>query len=329
MYHKYLISKTPFRISLGGGGTDLPQYANIKGGEVISASINRYCNVTISDRSVDNKILVQTTSVELEKSVSKIKHAMIKGVLKYFNISKNIQISTFTSLPTRTGLGSSSTLMVGLVNAISKMQGEYWSQTKIAFVAHKIEREILKMHGGIQDQYISSFGGIKKISVNKNKKVKVEDIKISNSSISLLENGLIIIYSGKQRVSGDITKSIKTNNKKMIELFDSIKDISRRSIKPLKDGDTYLLGKLMDEHWSIKRMLSKNISSSHLDNLYNKLKKFGSPGGKIIGAGGGGFFMMAVPTNKKKYLSLLRENGFGIIDWKFEFKGSHIIDKNL
>lgn len=326
-FYQYVTSKTPFRISLGGGGTDLPNYSKIRGGELLTAAINQYCTVSLSSRPLDNNVLVQTTKVEFRKSTKDIKHEIIRETLRYFKLDNALQLSTFTSIPTRTGLGSSSTLIVGLICAITKMKNIKISKREIAKLAYKIERKILNLKGGIQDQYISAFGGIQKIKVSKTGIVNLKTINISPKVQKILNSGLVMIYSGKQRNSSRIIKSIKDDQSKVIEVFDEIKELGKKSYNYLINGDIEMIGKIMNKHWELKKKLSSNMSSFELDKSYKELKKYGSPGGKIVGAGGGGFFMMAVNENKKRYLKKLNENGYRILDWKFDFNGTHIIDK--
>lgn len=328
MVYEQVITKTPFRVSLGGGGTDLPSYSNLYGGELISAAINKYCIVSLSNRPIDNKVLIQTTSVEFENSVKNIKHQMIREVLEYFKIKNNIQLSTFTSIPTKTGLGSSSTLIVGMVNAITKIKNLKLSKREIAYVAHKIERKIMRLEGGVQDQYISSFGGIQKIKISKNGKVLISKLNIKKNIKEEISKKLLIIYSGKKRISSKIIKSIEKNDKnKTDDALHEIKEIGKNSIEFLTNGDIENLGLLMDRHWIVKKTLSNQMTSGGIDKIYSKLKSFGSPGGKIIGAGGGGFFLMSVPENTQKYKKKIIEHNFKMLDWSIDDFGTTVVDK--
>ena len=327
--YKSLVTSTPFRISLGGGGTDLPFYSKIFGGDLLSASINHFITISASERLTDNDVLVQTTSVDYKKLVREIDHDLIREALKYFKFKNKIQVATYSTIPSHTGLGSSSSLMVGIVNCLSVMRGYHLSKNEIAKIAYKIERNILKLKGGSQDQYISSFGGIKRIKINKLGETTVSKINLRPSIIKRLEDGLIILFSGKKRSSDAVINSITKDNQKIYEIFHEIKKIGIQSLKPLRVGNIQKLGLLMDRHWEIKRQLSNDVSDTLLDIKYKKLKNFGSPGGKIIGAGGGGFFMMCVPYEREKYIKKAKKNGFNILEWKFDFEGTRVIHPKI
>jgi len=326
--YQFVITRTPYRISLGGGGTDLPFYSNIKSADLISASINQYCFVSVGIRKVDKDILIQTTTVQRVKKISDVKHEIIRACLEYFNITNSIQISTFSTIPSKTGLGSSSTLTVGLVNALAVLKGIKMNKKQIANAAWIIERKILSMDGGVQDQYIASYGGILRIRVSKKGDIKVNKLKIKNSIKADLENSLVMIYSGQQRSSSNVVKTISKNMNKNIELYDIIKEIGYKTKKSILESDMEDIGILMNEHWLVKKKLSHSITNNSIDKKYIKLKKLGSKGGKIIGAGGGGFYMMVVhKKNLKKYKNQLKKHNFYSFDWKLDMNGSCVIEK--
>jgi D-glycero-alpha-D-manno-heptose-7-phosphate kinase len=321
-----IISQTPYRISLGGGGTDLPFYSNERGGRLITASINQYIKVSVSKRPLDKKILIQTTNVQFAQNLDELKNDIIRETLRYYNLKDSIQIATFSTLPSGIGLGSSSTVIVGLINSISRIINHTYSSLEIAKIAFHIEREILQFAGGSQDQYIAALGGIQVMDINKNGEVVCTPLLIEEGNRNLLQKHLVLIYTGRERSSSEIIKSQKIDMIKAFEVYDEIKEIGHKSIELLTNADIEGLGNAMDRHWAIKKTLSKQITTNNIDKLYIKLKKLGSPGGKIIGAGGGGFFMMAVPDNVSNYINKIKDFGFFILDWKFEFNGSRIIE---
>ncbi len=328
--YKYVISKTPYRISLGGGGTDLPFYSFKNGGDLVTAAIDQYCFVSVGIRKTDKEVLIQTTDIERKKNVNQIDHNIIRECLKYFSIKDSIQISTFSTIPSKTGLGSSSTLTVGLVNSISTLLGEKLSKNEIAYISWEIERNILKQSGGIQDQYISSFGSVRRIKINESGKITIKLFNINSNSKQKLRNGLLLIYAGNHRDSTKVIKEISDKKKyDNVKIFDEIKNIGIKSHKYLSSGNISQLGKLMDDHWEFKKKLSDNVTNYNINKTYEKLKKFGSTGGKIIGAGGGGFFLMAVPNNQQKKFKLnLKKNNLNILNWNFDEIGTQIIEKN-
>ena len=321
-----VISQTPYRISLGGGGTDLPFYSRERGGTLISATINQYLTVSVAKRPLDNKILTQTTTVQFADRLDDLKDNFIREALRYFDISQAVQIASFSTLPTNIGLGTSSTFMVGLVAGLSKLIGKRLSTMEIGSIAHYIEREILELSGGIQDQYIASLGGVQILKINTSGEVIAQNLMIKAQNLRELEKKLLLIYTGIDRDSTNIIKSQKSDIKKTLEVYDQIKELGHQSVDLLKNADIDGLGRVMNEHWEIKKTLSGKMSNSIIDKLYIKLKECGSPGGKIIGAGGGGFFIMAVPGDVKAYLSKIKGLGYRVLNWHFEFKGAHILE---
>ena len=321
---KYSIVSSPYRISLGGGGTDLPFYASKKGGFLISGGINEYMTVLIARRSLDKNIFLQYTETERVSKLDDVKHNLLKEVLRYFKIKESFQVATFSSMPTFTGLGASSTLIVGLVKAFHDLNNIQKSPTAIAEEAFHIEREIMGLAGGFQDQYISALGGIQIIRIDKNLQVKTEPLKLENKALKKLENSLFLIHSGVERNSEKIIKA-QAKESNIIDAYDQIKLIGEASVGYMKEGNIYALGEAMDQHWRIKKNMTKTISNSRIDEMYITLKSFGSIGGKIIGAGGGGFFLMVVTENKESFKREALKNNFKFVNFSFEFKGAHIL----
>tara|TARA_Y100000996_G_scaffold414683_1_gene406307 strand:- start:1084 stop:2064 length:981 start_codon:yes stop_codon:yes gene_type:complete len=322
-----VISQTPYRISLGGGGTDLPFYSNEKGGRLITAAINQYIKVSVSKRPLDDQILIQTTDVQFASNLDHVKNQIIRETLKYYNLNKGIQIATFSTLPSGIGLGSSSTVIVGLINAISRILDHNYSALEIAQLAYHIEREIIELSGGVQDQYIASIGGIQIIDIGRNGKININPLLINEKNRKILQEHLILVYTGIERNSSKIISSQKRDLIKTFEVYDEIKEIGEKSVELLVNAELEPLGHLMDRHWFIKKTLSKKMSNNNFDKLYLKLKKLGSPGGKIIGAGGGGFFMMVVPYEVDKYKRKINDLGYRILDWEFDFNGTKILEE--
>ena len=323
-----VIVKSPYRISLGGGGTDLPFYFKERGGLLISASINQYMTVSAAARVLDDQFFIQTSYTQWANQLDDLTHDIIREALRYFGIKKGFQVATYSTLPTTTGLGASSTLMVALVNTLNLLKGNVTGPWEAAKEAHHLERDILKLEGGVQDQYIAALGGIKILEVSKDGEVNAKELNIPEHNRHELERGLVLVYTSEVRDSTKVISSQQTDRERMLENYDQIKEIGKESAQYLIKGDVSNLGEAMDRHWAIKKQLSKEISNSYLDDIYIQLKKIGSPGGKIIGAGGGGFFMMAVPGSADEYLSEVSRLGFRFLDWRFEFNGAHMIDSS-
>ncbi len=321
---KNVITNTPYRISLGGGGTDLPFYFKERGGFLITAGIDQYITVHLAERILDDKIFLQYSETEWTDSIEYIKHRLIKNILKYYSLTKGIQVSTISSMPTYTGLGASSSLTVGLVNAIVKLKGLSLSKIEIAEASFNIERNITKLDGGYQDQYIAALGGIQAIEINEDGKIFCRKLNISTLNLDKLISGLVLVHSKVNRRSDKIIKS-QYDSKNVMQCYDKIKKIGVLSEGFLMNGDVEQLGLAMDEHWAIKKDISNMMSDSYLDDIYIKLKNAGANGGKIIGAGGGGFFLMAVPKDKETFHRELKKLDLRSIPFNFEFKGSHIM----
>jgi D-glycero-alpha-D-manno-heptose-7-phosphate kinase len=214
-----------------------------------------------------------------------------------------------------------------LVKALSVLNGQHLSPLEVAAVAHHIERNILGFSGGVQDQYISSLGGIQIISVTAAGRVAVEPLAIEVDKIKELERKLVLVYSGIERDSSKIIKSQEADIEEKVRIYDAIKKIAIDSLDLLRRADIAGLGQAMDEHWCLKKQLSKQMSGDSFDQQYENLKKIGSTGGKLVGAGGGGFFMMAVPHHLESYIKKVYELGYHALDWCFDFEGSHIINQ--
>ena len=317
-----IITRTPYRIPLAGGGTDLDFYYKKRGGSLISATFNQYVFTILLRRQIDNKILIQTTNTQFAESTKQIKHPIIKETLRFFKIKNKFQVGTFSTLPTRAGLGSSSSLIVGIIFGLSKILKIKLSKKKIAKIAFLIERKKLKYQGGWQDQIISSYGGINKINISKNGKFIVRKIDIKKKILNKLENKLVLVFTKETRDSTGIIASQKLVQRKNVKNYDKIKSYVKIMEIALKKGDYRKIGEIFHEHWKIKKKLSNSISNSKLDNIYlNLLKEKSFIGGKLIGAGGGGFFLM-VTKNIASSIKYLESKKINFTKLKFVQNGS-------
>ena len=306
-----IITRTPYRIPLAGGGTDLDFYYKKRGGLFISATFNQFVFAIILRRQIDDKVLIQTTDTQFARSTNQVKHGIIREILRFFKIKNKIQVGTFATLPTSSGLGSSSSLIVGIIFGLSKMLRIKLSKKKIAKIAIFIERKKLKFQGGWQDQIISSYGGINKIKISKKGQFTVQKINIKKKILNKLERKLILVFTNETRDSSRIIANQKLDQKKTIRIYDEIKSYVRITEIALKRGDYKKIGEIFHEHWKIKKKLSKHISNSKLDRIYlNLLKEKSFIGGKLIGAGGGGFYLMVTKdiNSSIKYLKSRKIN---------------------
>jgi D-glycero-alpha-D-manno-heptose-7-phosphate kinase len=321
-----IISKTPFRIPVAGGGTDLEFYFKKKGSTFYSLAIDQYVYVFLTPRTIDEKYLIQTTSTQFASNLNEVNHHLIRETIKYFKIEEPLHIGTYTTVPTLTGLGSSSSLVVGLINCILKYKKIKMNDKEIIKIAFKIEREICANAGGWQDQIISQMGGLIKTEINKKGKLTIKKISKKPRLINLIKKNLLLVYSKQKRQSSKVILSQKNNLSAVIENYDLIKSLTKEIPNIIDNGTPMLLARLFSTHWEIKKKLSNKISNKKINDLYNLLiNKCSFIGGKLIGAGGGGFFLM-ITSNKKKSLKLLKKNSISYMNFNIDYSGSRILN---
>ena len=324
-----IISKTPYRIPLSGGGTDLDFYYKKKGGTLYSLAINQYVYVYLHSRRIDTNYLIQTTDTQFANSINKINHQLIRETLKAFNLKERLHVATYTTVPTNTGLGSSSAMVIGLINCICRLKKIKLSNMQIIKKAFMIERKICKQYGGWQDQVISQMGGLIKLDISKKEKINISKLK----SIPLIEKNIkdkfLLVYTKVKRYSSEVVLSQKIRQTEIIDLYDKIKNLNKKIIFFIKNKNPIYIAKLFNEHWANKKKLSNKMTDKKIDKFYSDLlKKYNFLGGKLIGAGGGGFFLM-ITNNKSKTIKLLQKKNIGYIDFMIDKKGSRIIEDQL
>jgi len=325
-----IISKTPFRISFFGGGTDYPVWFEKNGGAVLSTTIDKYCYITLRylPPFFEHKHRIVYSLIENVKSPGQIKHPVVRVLLKYFKINKGIEIHHDGDLPARSGLGSSSSFTVGLLNSFYALKGMMISKTELAKKAIHIERDILRESVGSQDQVAVAHGGFNKIIFHNDHNFRVEVVTLPKSRIKQLENHLMLVFTGFSRFASEIAaEQIKNTPNKERELG-VMRDMVDKAIQILNnDRNIDEFGKLLHESWEIKKYLSAKVSNPEVDSLYKKALKHGAAGGKLLGAGGGGFMLLFVkPENRQKLSKALKNNLE--VKFKFENEGSQIIYYN-
>ncbi len=321
-----IISRTPMRISFAGGGTDFSDYYMEAGGEVVSTAINKYIYITVN-RKFDDLIRVSYSSTEIADSVDKIQHNIIREALKLLKISKGIEVVYMGDIPLGTagiGLGSSSSLAVGVLNALHAYKGEHVSADRLAREACEIEIGKLKNPIGKQDQYIAAYGGLQHIKFNRDDTVFVDPIICREETKRSLKERLMLFYTGITRVSSTILSEQKAKTKMNREYLDKIHSLSKEMHQCIIENKFEMVGGILDKGWSLKRNLASGISTSEIDKHYEKALKAGAKGGKLLGAGGGGFLLFYCEREKqqevKKSLKELKE-----VPFSFEPQGSKII----
>ena len=324
-----IITRTPFRITLGGGGTDLPSYYENHGGFIFSFTLNRYMYINVNRPSVDQFIRVNYSESETVNQVSDLKHNIARACLQKFKIEKSIEIASMADIPSGSGLGSSSCYTVGLLNALHCLNRTNVSLDRLADEACRIEIDILKKPMGKQDQYLATYGGFLVMEIKKNGKVNVSNANIDISVLDDLKRNLLVFYTGKQRTNEKILKeqdnSTKHNDKEVLNSLHYIKESGYKILEIIESGNITKLGLMFDEHWERKKKLSSGVSNPFFNDIYDHAIINGALGGKLSGAGGGGFFTFYIEENHGKLRKAMLEKGLIELRYDFDFEGTKIL----
>tara|TARA_Y100001970_G_scaffold288027_1_gene414147 strand:+ start:3965 stop:4954 length:990 start_codon:yes stop_codon:yes gene_type:complete len=327
-----IVSRTPFRITLGGGGTDLPSYYEKFGGFIFSFCLSKYMYVCVNQPSADDLIRLKYSKSEIVKSPKELNHDIARACLERVGINSKIEIASLSDIPAGSGLGSSSTYTVGLLNALYTMKGEHKSLEFLANEACIIEMDILNKPMGKQDQYLAALGGFVVMDIDKNGKVKSKKISIEKSILNDLNRNLLIFFTGQQRKNNKILKaqddSTKKNKQQVIDSLHYIKDSGYKILEIIQSGNIDDLGIMFKEHWEMKKKLSSGVTNPEIDSIYNIAMDNSALGGKISGAGGGGFFTFYCNKNHSKLRKAMTDIGLKELDYSFDFDGSKIISNH-
>ena len=297
-----IISKTPYRISFFGGGSDYPIWYNNFPGVVLSATINKYLYISIRElpNFFNHKYRIVWSKIENVKNIDQIDHKVIRKLLNFYKIKKGLEIHYDGDLPARSGMGSSSAFVVGSINAINMYKNVKLSKSDLSKKSISFEQIILKENVGSQDQVAASYGGINRIDFLK-KKIKVKKL---SRNIKNLEKNLVLIYTNINRTAHEIASTfVGKLLKEKKGYINEIVDIANIAEKSLNNGHIDDFGKLLGQSWKLKKNLSNKISNNKIDELYELALKNGALGGKILGAGGGGFLLLYMKKNNKKKIS--------------------------
>ena len=323
-----IIVRAPLRISLGGGGTDLPFYSSKFGGSLISAAIDKYVYIIIERRKFYDEFCIRYSKTEIVKDIKDIKHTRIREALKYLDIKEPLEITSLADVPAGTGLGSSGSFLVALLKALHTYKKEDISVKRLAEEASYIEMNILKEPIGKQDQYLAAFGDVINLEIEKNGKVLVSTIDASYSTLEELENNLLLFSTGIKHstidVISDQKKNLEADEDKMNQMH-MIKDIGIEIRSALERGDTSKVGKCLNAHWESKRKFSKKMTSDKIDSFYELGINNGALGGKLVGAGGGGFLLFYCENNKDKLRAAMKGAGLKEMPFRFDKEGCKII----
>lgn len=321
-----IISQTPYRVSFAGGGTDLPAFYTQEPGAVLSVGLNHHMYVTVSPR-FKASTRVAYTKTEICDSIDDIQHTIAREALRMTGLGKHLEITTIGDVPAGTGLGSSSSLAVGLLSALYAYKGKVTSPSKLAEEACKIEIDILKKPIGRQDQYAAAYGSLNYIQFNPDHTVDVSPIPYKAETVAELESRTLLLYTQQQRDADKILvqQSAETQKKDKFSVLKEMRDLAGEMLKTISgEGDLDAFAELLHEGWLLKSSLGFGISNPGIDQWYEAARKAGAQGGKLLGAGGGGFLLLVAPPERH---SAIRE-ALGKpkeIDFKVDRRGSRII----
>ena len=327
-----IISKTPYRLSLFGGGTDYPSWFNFNPSKVISAAMQHYCYITIKDIPpfFEHNTLISYSEIEKVKSIDEIKHPSARECLRYMDVN-NVSVLFEGDLPSRTGIGSSSSFTVGLLNALYAYKDIKITKFDLANEAINLEQVILKENVGIQDQIMASYGGIRIIQMGPGSKWYPSKMYIAKTYLKELESHIMLGFSGVSRYAEEYSK------KQVENIKDGKSEMDLRAMVALTDDaidsisheeDMNKLGNLLNFGWQIKRKLIDGVKGNWIDDIYEQSLLYGSFGGKLMGAGGGGFFMFLVPPKKQEEFKKNMNSIKVWIPFKFDTDGSQIIHQS-
>lgn len=322
-----IISRTPFRISFFGGGTDFPAWYREHGGAVLATTIDKYCYLSCRylPPFFEHRIRLVYSKIENCQSVDEITHPAVREVLRYLKIDRGVEIHHDGDLPARSGMGSSSAFTVGLLNALYALKGQMANKQQLAKESIEIEQDWLQENVGSQDQVATAYGGLNHITFLPNGEISVRPLTITVERMKELSSHLMLFYTGIARTSSTVAESYVNNVDNKKRQLRLLKDLVDESVAVLNGSQNInVFGELLHEGWLTKRQLSSEVTNSHIDEIYDCARSAGALGGKLLGAGGGGFILIFAPPDAQP---IIREKLSGLIcvPFEFEFSGSQII----
>jgi D-glycero-alpha-D-manno-heptose-7-phosphate kinase len=321
-----IISRTPFRVSFFGGGTDYPEWFEKNGGVVLGTTINKYCYITCRHLPpfFDHKSRIIYSQMEHVNKIDEIDHPSVRECLRFLKINEGIEVHHDGDLPARTGLGSSSSFTVGLLNSLYALKGMMRSKSDLAKEAIYIEKEMCKENVGCQDQMLAAHGGLNLVEFGGNKHLHVRRVTVKPSTVKRLENNLLLYFTGFSRTASEIAKHQIKNIPKKEKQLHEMQQMAYDALNMLQNDRLNSFGKLLHESWMRKRELSDKVTTKNIDHIYNTAKRAGAIGGKLLGAGGGGFVLLYAPPSKQKAIKEKLKKLL-LVPFKFESSGTQII----
>lgn len=326
-----IMTRTPLRISIGGGGTDLPSYYRQFGGFVISAAITKYVYITVN-RSFLPGYFLKYSEMEHASTRGEIRHPLLREALEMHEVSSPLEIVSIADVPAGTGMGSSGTFLVGLMHALHAYKRQPVTADVLAREAVEIEMNLLAEPVGKQDQYIAAYGGLLCQEYHPDDRVTVEPLRVNERAIRELRDSLMLFFAGYTRKASTLLNEQKTRSQagdaEMLDGLHFIKKLAGEIRRVLEEGDTQAFGHLMHEHWLRKRSRSKGMSSDRIDELYDLARREGgATGGKLVGAGGSGFLLFQT-GDRRRLRETMTQAGLSEMDFTFDFDGSVVLMRN-
>jgi D-glycero-alpha-D-manno-heptose-7-phosphate kinase len=324
-----IITRTPFRFTLGGGGTDLPSYYGKYGGFLFAAAIDKYMFINLNRPIIDDLVRVKYSKTEIVMHRDDLQHDLAREALRMMDIENAIEIISMADVHAGTGLGSSSCYAVGLLNALHVMKRNYITLNMLAEEAFDLEVNRMGKPIGKQDQYLAAFGGLTILNIHKGGKVDVKSAHVSDSTIEDLNRNLLMFYTGTSRTADTIlseqSRGVKEGDKNIVENMHYIKEIGYKILESVESGNITDVGLLFDQHWEYKKKISSQMSNEHFNQIYSSAKENGALGGKITGAGGGGFFVFYVESHHERFRQKMKTLGLREMRYRFDFEGSKVL----
>ncbi len=323
-----IISRTPFRVSFFGGGTDYSDWYREHGGAVLATTIDKYCYISVRELPpfFDHRFRVVYSIVENVKEIGDIQHPAVRGVLEWLKVGKGLEIHHDGDLPARSGLGSSSAFTVGLINAVYALDGRHIAKETLANEAIHVEQNVLRERVGLQDQVSAAFGGFNHITIAQNGTYSVTPIVLPPERLHALQSHLMLVFTGISRTANEVAETVVTNMKNKAADMRCMQQMVDQAIGIVSSARTDLVefGELLKQAWELKRTLSDRVTNTTVDHLLETAMKAGAVGGKLLGAGGGGFMLLFVrPEHHEKVRTAL--GNLITVPFKFEMSGGRIV----
>lgn len=329
-----IVTRTPFRVTLGGGGTDLPSFYSEHGGFIFAMAIDKYMYIMLNPPIVDTKIRLHYSRSEVVDDVSELGHELAREALRLHGFENRMEISSMADLPDGTGLGSSGAYLVGLLTALHHFRRDYVPLQQIAEEACHIELDVLGKAVGKQDQYMAAFGGMTVLDIGRDGRVDVRTVDVSSASLETFVANTHLYYTGQRRSAVEVLKdqdgalrnASHPTGATVTDALLQIRDLGHRILAAVEAEEYDEWGSLLDEHWRNKKRLSSRISLGPVDDLYEHVRdEYGVLGGKIVGAGGGGFLMLYAPGRHRELESFMQGRGMPRLHYRIENAGTKVI----